>query len=530
MREDGVHQLFFSGLKVHRNNKPFNQLGHFCANHMSAQKLSGLLVENGFDHALIFTQSDSLAIGNEAVAADANVMACFLSLRFRKTDRGNLWVAVGASGNFTLVQRMNILFAGELFDANNGFMLCLVGQHRRTCNITNGIDTVDIGLAIIIDHNAAAIRLDAKLFKPVIAHTLSGFLQWGGASAGIVVVIHRDDEALFRDALSHVSDPGCVHFVHGGATRQQSVLNGLDALKSSDPSHVLIHDAVRPFFDAPLLDRICAALKSGNDAVLPAIAVSDTLKQADANQIVSATVSRAGLFSAQTPQAFSFGVIFDGHNRAANEKRFDFTDDCGIAEWAGISVRLVEGLADNVKLTFQRDIAMADEKLSQNLIADIRTGNGYDVHKLLPGDGVTLCGVHIPYHMTLSGHSDADVAFHALTDALLATCGEGDIGDHFPPSDPQWKGAASHIFLAHAAKIVRENGGAILNADVSLIAEAPKIGPHRMQMREEISKCLGIDMMRCSVKATTNETIGFVGRGEGIAAIATASVSYGTVK
>tara|TARA_B100000378_G_scaffold176133_2_gene142142 strand:- start:207 stop:728 length:522 start_codon:yes stop_codon:yes gene_type:complete len=172
---------------------------------------------------------------------------------------------------------------------------------------------------------------------------------------------------------------------------------------------------------------------------------------------------------------------------------------------------------------------MADEKLSRTPIADIRTGNGYDVHQLVPGDGVTLCGVKIPHDMALSGHSDADVAFHALTDALLATCGEGDIGDHFPPSDPQWKGAASHIFLAHAAEIVRKHGGMILNADVTLIAEAPKVGPHRLAMRENIAACLGIDLVRCSVKATTNETIGFVGRREGIAAIATASVNYGNV-
>ncbi|AMM84643.1 bifunctional 2-C-methyl-D-erythritol 4-phosphate cytidylyltransferase/2-C-methyl-D-erythritol 2,4-cyclodiphosphate synthase [Martelella sp. AD-3] len=366
--------------------------------------------------------------------------------------------------------------------------------------------------------------------SPVISHTLSGFAEWGGATAGIVVVIHPDDEALFRDALSHVLKAENIRFVHGGATRQQSVLCGLRALEPQTPSHVLIHDAVRPFFDAALIERICAALKSGDTAVLPAIAVADTLKQADARQMVAGTVPRAGLFAAQTPQAFDFGAIYAAHRKAADEGRVDFTDDAGIAEWAGLDVRLVDGLSDNVKLTFRRDIAMADEKLSRNMIADIRTGNGYDVHRLVPGDGVTLCGVRIPHDMTLSGHSDADVAFHALTDALLATCGEGDIGDHFPPSDPQWKGAASNIFLAHAAKIVRGHGGGVLNADVSLIAEAPKIGPHRLDMRRAIAECLGIDISRCSVKATTNETIGFVGRKEGIAAIATASVSYGNMR
>ena len=201
-------------------------------------------------------------------------------------------------------------------------------------------------------------------------------------------------------------------------------------------------------------------------------------------------------------------------------------DDAAIAEWAGLPVAIVEGSVDNVKLTVQRDIAMADEKLRSNLLPDVRTGNGYDVHQLVPGDGVTLCGVFIPHDQKLRGHSDADVALHALTDALLATCGAGDIGDHFPPSDMQWKGAASRIFLEHAARIVRENGGTIMNADISLIAEAPKVGPHRNEMRESLSRMLGISMDRCSVKATTNEKIGFVGRREGIAAIATATVVY----
>jgi len=237
-------------------------------------------------------------------------------------------------------------------------------------------------------------------------------------------------------------------------------------------------------------------------------------------------VPRAGLFSAQTPQCFRFGPILSAHTQAAASGRSDFTDDASIAEWAGMPVTLVEGSVDNVKLTLKQDIAMADEKLSRNTLPDVRTGNGYDVHQLVAGDGVTLCGVFIPHDQKLLGHSDADVALHALTDALLATCGAGDIGDHFPPSDPQWKGAASRIFLEHAAKIVRDNGGTIMNADVSLIAEAPKVGPHRLAMRENLASMLGISLDRCSVKATTNEKIGFVGRREGIAAIATATVVY----
>ncbi|TPW33040.1 bifunctional 2-C-methyl-D-erythritol 4-phosphate cytidylyltransferase/2-C-methyl-D-erythritol 2,4-cyclodiphosphate synthase [Martelella alba] len=366
--------------------------------------------------------------------------------------------------------------------------------------------------------------------KPVISHTLSVFSTWRQAEGRIVVVIHPDDEALFVAARNIVAGAEKIEFVHGGATRQMSVLAGLRALEGRGATHVMIHDAVRPFFDIALLERIADALKSGASAVLPAIPVADTLKRRADDGTVAETVSRAGLYAAQTPQSFAYPAIRQAHERASAAGKLDFTDDAGIAEWAGLPVTLVEGLADNVKLTLKRDIAMADEKLSSAIIPDIRTGNGYDVHKLVDGDGVTLCGVFIPHDMTLSGHSDADVAFHALTDALLATCGEGDIGDHFPPTDPQWRGAASKIFLEHAAKIVRGKGGTILNADVSLIAEAPKVGPHRLAMRQNIAQCLGISLDRASVKATTNETIGFVGRREGIAAIATASVHYGEPK
>jgi 2-C-methyl-D-erythritol 4-phosphate cytidylyltransferase/2-C-methyl-D-erythritol 2,4-cyclodiphosphate synthase len=268
------------------------------------------------------------------------------------------------------------------------------------------------------------------------------------------------------------------------------------------------------------------ALEGGAPAVLPAIPVLDTLKRGGNDGCVTETVPRAGLFAAQTPQSFRFDAILAAHEQAALAGAGEFTDDAAIAEWAGIPVTLVAGAVDNVKLTIMRDIAMADERLSTTVLPDVRTGNGYDVHQLEPGDGVTLCGVFIPHDQTLKGHSDADVALHALTDALLATCGAGDIGDHFPPSDPQWRGAASRIFIEHAARIVRENGGTIMNADVTLIAEAPKIGPHRDAMRARLSEFLDISLERCSVKATTNEQIGFVGRREGIAAIATATVVY----
>jgi len=362
--------------------------------------------------------------------------------------------------------------------------------------------------------------------RPVISHTLDLFVNWPSARH-IVVVIHPDDEALFEAARALSLPAGDrLTVVHGGATRQQSVLAGLEALAGHEISHVLIQDAVRPFVEPVILERTLAAFQHGARAVLPAVAVADTLKRADANGNVTETVSRSGLFGAQTPQSFHFATILEAHRRAGASGRSDFTDDASIAEWAGIRVHLVEGSAGNVKLTLQKDIAMADQRLSHAL-PDVRTGNGYDVHQLVPGDGVMLCGVFIAHDQTLSGHSDADVALHALTDALLATCGAGDIGDHFPPSDPQWKGAASHIFLEHAAGIVRARGGTIMNADVSLIAEAPKIGPHREAMRGNLATFLGISVDRCSVKATTNEQIGFIGRREGIAAIATATVVYG---
>ncbi|MBB3964515.1 2-C-methyl-D-erythritol 4-phosphate cytidylyltransferase/2-C-methyl-D-erythritol 2,4-cyclodiphosphate synthase [Rhizobium metallidurans] len=361
--------------------------------------------------------------------------------------------------------------------------------------------------------------------RPVIAHTLEVFATWPQATE-IVAVIHADDEALFAKATAGVAFRLPIATVHGGSTRQQSVLAGLRHLQDKGITHVMIHDAVRPFFDHDLLDRVMATLAEGAPAVLPAMPVADTLKRADQSGIVVETVPRAQLHAAQTPQSFDFGIILAAHAQAAAADRNDFSDDAAIAEWAGHPVTIVEGMADNVKLTVRRDIAMADQRLSSTRLPDVRTGNGYDVHQLEAGDGVTLCGVFIPHDQKLKGHSDADVALHALTDALLATCGAGDIGDHFPPSDPQWKGAPSRIFIEHAAKIVRERGGTVMNADVTLIAEAPKVGPHRDTMRAMLSEFLGISIDRCSVKATTNETIGFVGRREGIAAIATATVVY----
>ncbi|WP_182084516.1 bifunctional 2-C-methyl-D-erythritol 4-phosphate cytidylyltransferase/2-C-methyl-D-erythritol 2,4-cyclodiphosphate synthase [Aureimonas sp. ME7] len=358
--------------------------------------------------------------------------------------------------------------------------------------------------------------------RSVLARTLSTF-EASPQIGEIVVVVHADDQALAMEAIAHSA--GRARLVVGGATRQASVRAGLDALVEADPEIVLIHDAVRPFVSertiADVVDRVRAA-----SAAIPALPVADTLKKAAAGTIV-ATLDRTGVHTAQTPQGFRFPLIREAHHRAADIAEGKFTDDASIAEWAGISVALVPGDPDNVKLTTKRDLEMAAEKLTgAPAMIDVRVGNGYDVHQLVPGDGVTLCGVWIPHDQALLGHSDADVGFHALTDALLATCGAGDIGTHFPPSDPQWKGAASKLFLKHAADLVASRGGRICNVDVTLICEAPKVGPHRDAMTDVIASVTGLGPARISIKATTNETIGFIGRREGIAAIATASVVY----
>lgn len=365
---------------------------------------------------------------------------------------------------------------------------------------------------------------------PVLAHALLPFIAHERID-DIVVVIHPDDEDVFIEAVQPHLQGADITIVFGDRTRQMSVRRGLESLSDRRPSHVLIHDGARPFIERPVIDRVLDGLKEVGDAILPGIAVADTLKSTTLSQRVLKTVSREGLYAAQTPQGFAFSSILDAHRRAAISADDGFTDDASIAEWADVPVRVVEGSTQNIKLTVREDIAMADQKLRAKAdYPDVRTGNGYDVHRLEAGDGVTLCGVFIAHDQRLSGHSDADVGYHALTDALLATCGAGDIGDHFPPSDPQWKGARSSIFLQHAAEIVRARGGTITNADVSLICEAPRIGPHREAMRAAMAQDLAIAMDRCSVKATTNEMLGFVGRGEGIAAIATATVIYGGLR
>ncbi|MEM5500920.1 bifunctional 2-C-methyl-D-erythritol 4-phosphate cytidylyltransferase/2-C-methyl-D-erythritol 2,4-cyclodiphosphate synthase [Ahrensia kielensis] len=360
----------------------------------------------------------------------------------------------------------------------------------------------------------------------VIEQTISRFANFIPA-ANTVLVIHADDAALLKQATCNI-DTAQMTIVTGGTTRQESVHAGLRALRdmAQDFSHVLIHDAARPYVNDDFLLRVIEEIGANpNDGILPTIAVSETLKTVS-DGIVTGTASRKDMHRAQTPQAFPFATILALHDKASAQSISDFTDDAAIFEWAGMTVRIVEGDASNIKLTYPQDFT-AQENMNNNSLPDVRTGNGYDVHRFEDGDKVILCGIDIPFDKKLSGHSDADVGLHALTDALLATCGAGDIGDHFPPTDEKWRGMASHVFLSEAVKIVRQNGGTIMNADVTIVTEAPKIAPHRMAMREKLSELLDISLERCSVKATTNETMGFIGRQEGIMALATASVVYG---
>ncbi len=361
--------------------------------------------------------------------------------------------------------------------------------------------------------------------RPVVTHTLEAFLRHPRIGR-IVVAIHPDDEELFSAAASGLGE-GRIVTIHGGPTRQESTRLALLALREEAPEVVLIHDGVRPFVDPELIDRTIDAIDARQGA-LPSMQVAETLKRMNGDGNVGETVPRAGLYAAQTPQGFPYRSILEAHEKALQLGKNDFTDDSAVAEWADIPVRIVTGSPDNVKLTWARDMVLADQRLGYGRpsFPDVRTGNGYDVHSFEPGNSVTLCGVEIPHHKKLSGHSDADVALHALTDALLATCGAGDIGTHFPPSDPQWKGAASRIFLEHAVAIVRSQGGRIANVDITLICEAPRVGPHREAMTQALSEMVGVAGSRVSVKATTNERLGFVGREEGIAAIATASVVF----
>ncbi len=354
----------------------------------------------------------------------------------------------------------------------------------------------------------------------VLRHTLRAFVEHPQVSF-VQAVIGPDQEESFAEAARgfDVQMP-----VRGGASRQESCRIGIEACATATPDIVLIHDAARPFVSPELISNIIAALMNA-DGAIPALGVADTIKQAK-DGYVEKTLERSALFNVQTPQGFSFAAIRHAYAQAAAEGHNNFTDDSGVAEAAGLKICLVPGDPKNRKLTTKQDIAMADAELRRaTQTMQTRIGQGIDFHRFEAGEAIWLCGVEIPHTHKLNGHSDADVALHALTDALLGAIGESDIGTHFPPSDPQWKGARSAIFVAKARSLLESRGGQIANVDITILAEAPKISPHLSRMKAEISRQLGIAQDRIAIKATTTEMMGAIGRKEGMAALATVTVS-----
>ena len=346
----------------------------------------------------------------------------------------------------------------------------------------------------------------------VLTRTIERFLNHSSVSE-VIVVIHCDDDALFDDVVG-LRDQ--VNVVYGGNTRGQSVRNGLGAVTTD---HVLIHDGARASVSDGIINGVIDALDD-HVAAAPAVPVTDALWRGVDNT-VTGTADRDGLYRAQTPQGFHTDTL-----RAAYDvDDGNAADDVAVARAAGIDVRITMGDDDNIKLTTPPDFVRAARVLDEKAaMMDIRLGNGYDVHRFGDGDHVVLCGVTVPFNRGLQGHSDADVGMHAVTDAIYGALAIGDIGQHFPPSDMQWKGAASHIFLEHAVALAAEHGFAISNVDCTLVCEQPKIGPHAVAMRTEMARIMGMDVARVSVKATTSERLGFTGRKEGIAAIATATL------
>ena len=348
--------------------------------------------------------------------------------------------------------------------------------------------------------------------RTVLAHALDRLRH--PAVDAVQVVIAAGQEAAYEAAIGARALPSPVL---GGATRRQSVVNGLEALAGQgDVERVLIHDAARPFLPATLIDRLLAALEA-NDGAVPALPVVDTL--ARANGALGDTVPREDLVRVQTPQAFRFAPIRRAHEAWTGGEA---TDDAQVARAAGLDVAIVEGDPALEKLTWEADFRRAEAAL---LVP--RVGFGFDVHALASGEELWLGGIRIPHDKGLAGHSDADVVLHALTDAILGALGAGDIGDHFPPSDPQWRGASSSLFLEHARTLVEQAGGRIAHVDVTIVCEAPRIGPYRDAMRARIADVLLLPVARTSIKATTTERLGFAGRGEGIAAQAVATIMTG---
>ncbi len=338
----------------------------------------------------------------------------------------------------------------------------------------------------------------------------------------VVVVIDPADTELYRSAAP--STPRLLAPVAGGATRQASVLAGLEGLGAQAPDIVLVHDAARPFLSQTLIEDAIDAVAAGAVAAVPGVAVVDTVKCVDAAGHVTGTPDRAALRAVQTPQAFHYRTLLEAHRRAAAAAPA-MTDDAAVMEWAGHPVAVFTGDPANVKLTHPEDFDAAERRLrGHKAMNDVRTGQGYDVHAFGDGDHVWLGGVRIAHDRGVIAHSDGDVVLHAATDAILGAIADGDIGTHFPPSDPQWKGASSDRFLAHAAALLVARGGIVSSLDVTVVCEAPRIGPHRDAMRQRMAAILGIDAGRIGIKATTSEKMGFTGRREGLAALAVATV------
>lgn len=354
--------------------------------------------------------------------------------------------------------------------------------------------------------------------EPVIRSSLSLF-AWHGQVGAVQTVIHPDDRANYEAAATGLR---LLPPVAGGASRQASVRAGLEALIARAPDIVLVHDAARPFCSTELISRAIAACEK-TGAAIPALEVTDTIKRVDAAGHVAGTVDRAELRAVQTPQAFAFPALLEAHRKAAAAGREDFTDDAALIEWAGHKVAVFAGESGNVKLTTDEDFAKAEARRIASL-ADLRLGNGFDVHAFGEGDHVWLCGLKIPHDRGLTGHSDADVALHAVVDAILGAIADGDIGKHFSPNDPRWKGASSDQFLKFAVERVTKRGGKVAHIDVTIVCETPRIGPHRDAMRKRIAEIADMAVERVAVKATTSEELGFTGRREGIVAMATATV------
>lgn len=329
----------------------------------------------------------------------------------------------------------------------------------------------------------------------------------------ICLVLHPDDADAWQEFSAHAD----LVLAIGGADRSASVLSGLKRLESEGVDKVLIHDVARPCVSLQLIDSIVAALFNG-PAAAPGLPVTDALWTGE-DDTVTGTQDRSGLFAAQTPQGFDFAALLSAHQAHPGGA----ADDVQVARAAGMPVTIVPGEADNLKVTRPEDFDRAARILRQTDM-DIRLGNGFDVHRFGPGDHVMLCGVHVPFDRGLQGHSDADVGMHAVTDAIYGALARGDIGQHFPPSDPQWKGAESHIFLRHAVQLANDMGYRIANVDCTLICEFPKIGPHADSMRAAMAQIMGLHLDQISVKATTSERLGFTGRGEGIAALTSATL------